>query len=143
MKKMNIQKYTLLFALIVMASSVHAQSVSFTYDASGNRVSRNITVNRVRERITTDVQDTASEIQEERVRLTVDSGSGVVIVDILSYKDDERCSISLFTVSGQHLRDITAVSGRTTVDLSPYPAGVYIIRATLNGKAETWKVEIR
>lgn len=140
---MNTHKHTLLFALFIFTSSVCAQSVSFTYDAAGNRISRSITVNRVRERITNDLIETAADMTEERVRLTVDSGSGIMTVDVIGYHDEDKGSVSLFSLSGYHVRDVAIRSSRTQTDLSGLASGVYVVRVTLNGKEETWKVEIR
>ena len=139
----NIQNYSMLFALFIFTSSVRAQSVSFTYDAAGNRISHSITVNRVRERITMDMEETAAEMREERVRLIVDSSSDILTIDVTGYHDEDKGSVSLFSLSGYHVRDVTVRSAHTQIDLNGLPQGVYVVRVTLNGKAETWKVEIR
>ena len=106
----NIQNYSMLFALFIFTSSVRAQSVSFTYDAAGNRISRSITVNRVRERITMDMEETAAEMREERVRLIVDSSSDILTIDVTGYHDEDKGSVSLFSLSGYHVRDVTVRS---------------------------------
>ena len=139
----NIQNYSMLFALFIFTSSVRAQSVSFTYDAAGNRISRSITVNRVRERITMDMEETAAEMREERVRLIVDSSSDILTIDVTGYHVEDKGSVSLFSLSGYHVRTIPVRSARTQTDLSGLASGVYVVRVILNGKADTWKVEIR
>lgn len=133
------------FSLLLLSTAeLFSQSVTYSYDASGNRVSRSISISHVRQRgLSTDTETPKADDLSERVRVTVDANNTSVAVLIDAFKDTDRCAVSLFSVSGMHLCNIAVVSDRTVVDLSPYPSGIYIIQVSLNGKTDAWKVAIR
>ena len=135
------------FALLMMFSNislVKAQSISYSYDAGGNRISRSITVSQIRRKPTAKEEESAiAKTLSEEVKVAVDSNGGSVVVEISSLKSTDKCSALLYSLSGQLLRSLSVVSSRTVFDLSPFPAGVYIIHVTLNGKTDSWKVDIR
>ena len=141
-----MKKYTF-FVLLMMFSNislVKAQSISYSYDAGGNRISRSITVSQIRRKPTAKEEETAiAEALSKEVKVAVESNGVSVGVEIAGLNSTDKCSASLFSLSGQLLRSQSVVSGRTVFDLIPYPAGVYIIRVTLNGETDSWKVDIR
>ncbi len=141
---MNKYAFFVLLMMFSNISLVKAQSISYSYDAGGNRISRSITVSQIRRKPTTKEEETAiAEALYEEVKVRVDSNGGSVVVEIAGLKSTDKCSASLFSLSGQLLRSLAVVSGRTVFDLNHYPDGVYIIHVTLNGKTDSWKVDIR
>ena len=112
--------------LLFMASPSMAQNtVTFSYDAGGNRISRQITVTSVKERSreTTDIEAAEEETLEDRVRITTDAGSETVSVLISDLKADEHGSVRLFTAAGALLKEVAIAGEATSVSLSPYPSG--------------------
>ena len=137
---------TCMFVVCWMTTTLStAQSVTYGYDAAGNRISRTISVRHVKERgFATDMKTPAStDDLTGRDNVTVNNSAQTVVLQINGLKSTDKCSASLFSLTGQLLRSQSVVSGRTVFDLSPYPAGVYIIRVTLNGETDSWKVDIR
>ncbi len=137
---------TILLALLLTPMSAMAQNtVTFSYDAGGNRVSRQITVSSVKERPgeTTDIGAVEEEPLEDRVRITTDAGSETVSVEISDLKADERSSVRLFTAAGALLKEVDIAGEATSVSLSPYPSGVYILSVNLSGKQHGWKISVR
>ena len=137
---------TCLFVACWMTTTLsRAQSVTYGYDAAGNRISRTISVSHVKERgFTTDAESPSStDSLTGRVNVTVDNSAQSVVVQVNGLKSTDRCSVSLYSVSGQHLHTIAPAAPRTVVSLIPYPAGVYIIHVTLNGIKDSWKVLVQ
>ena len=135
-----------IFAMLLAVPPDMAQNtVTFSYDAGGNRVSRQITVSSVKERPgeTTDIKAVEEEALEDRVRITTDAGSETVCVEISDLKADERSSVRLFTAAGALLKEVDIAGEATSVSLSPYPSGVYILSVNLSGKQHGWKISVR
>lgn len=137
---------TILLALLLTPMSAMAQNtVIFSYDAGGNRISRQITVSSVKERAreTTDIEAVEEETLEGRVRITTNAGSETVSVEISDLKADEHGSVRLFTSAGALLKEVAIAGEATSVSLSPYPSGIYILSVTLGGKQHGWKISVR
>ena len=137
---------TILLALLLTPMSAMAQNtVIFSYDAGGNRINRQITVSSVKERPreTTDIEAVEEETLEGRVRITTDAGSETVSVEISDLKADEHGSVRLFTSGGALLKEVAIAGEATSVSLSPYPSGIYILSVVLNGKQHGWKISVK
>ena len=137
---------TILLALLLTPMSAMAQNtMTFSYDAGGNRISRQITVSSVKERPgeTTDISDVEAETLEDRMRITTDASSETVSVEISDLKADEHGSVRLFTSAGALLQEVAIAGKVTTVSLNSYPSGMYILSVTVDGKQHGWKISIR
>jgi hypothetical protein len=61
------------------------------------------------------------------------------VVGITGYKPLTTIQMLLFTPDGKKLKSISAQSDRTPIDLSPYPAGWYLLKII----AETKNIEFK
>lgn len=139
---------TIILSTVLMFLSTMSEAqntVTYSYDASGNRISRQITVSRVKERPgeTSDISDVEAETLEDRVRITTDASSETVSVEISDLKADEHGSVRLFTSAGALLKEVAKAGKVTTVSLNSYPSGMYILSVTVDGKQHGWKISIR
>ncbi len=98
-----------LFILLSLPTLLMAQnnSISYSYDAAGNRTGRCITVSQVKGRGATDIKET-EDVAESRICITADANAGTVRVEIIGYTDTDKCHITLYNASGISLTDITA-----------------------------------
>lgn len=141
---MKLWKIILCTSAMLLASlASSAQSITYSYDAAGNRVSRGLTVSRMRkqERKTLNLAD--GNDLEGKVRLTGDSRTGSVTVEIIGHRTGDRCEVSLYALSGEDLLQLQLSEPSVTFSLSTYPDGIYIVSVTLNGESEAWKTTKR
>lgn len=141
MKTIRVTIITMLLALPIKALA-QTNSISYSYDASGNRIGRSITISPVKERDATDVADIEEDV-ESRICITADADAGTVRVEITGYEDTDRCRIILYDTNGIIHIDTTATEAVTIIDLNGKPAGVYVLHTVLNGKKTTWKIAYR
>ena len=80
---MNKYAFFVLLMMFSNISSVKAQSISYSYDAGGNRISRSITVSQIRHKATPKEEETAiAEALSEEVKMEVERNGGSVVVEI-------------------------------------------------------------
>ena len=129
--------------LLAMPSVGFAQnSISYNYDAAGNRTGRSITITPVKGRNVTEIEE-IHDTPSARVHVTADSNLGVIKVEIVDYSDNDQCHITLFETGGTVLTDIPNAEPVTLIDISDKPSGIYILQAVLNGRSDTWKIAYR
>ena len=141
---MKLWKIILCTSAMLLASlTSSAQSITYSYDAAGNRVSRGLTVSRMRkqERKTLNLAD--GNDLEGKVRLTGYSRTGSVTVEIIGHRTGDRCEVCLYALSGENLLQLQLSEPSVTFSLGAYPDGIYIVSVTLNGESEAWKITKR
>ena len=141
---MKLWKIILCTSAMLLASlTSSAQSITYSYDAAGNRVSRGLTVSRMRkqERKTLNLAD--GNDLEGKVRLTGYSRTGSVTVEIIGHRTGDRCEVCLYALSGENLLQLQLSEPSVTLSLGAYPDGIYIVSVTLNGESEAWKITKR
>jgi hypothetical protein len=134
-----------LITIVLMSISYNGMaqhSISYSYDAAGNRTGRSITVTPVKDRDATDIEE-VNDNPEGKVRVMADSKLGVIKVEIIDYSDNDQCHITLFDTGGTVLTDIPEAEPVTLIDISDKPSGIYILQAVLNGRSDTWKIAYR
>ena len=141
---MKLWKIILCTSAMLLASlTSSAQSITYSYDAAGNRVSRGVTVSRMRKQEKKTLNLADGNNLEGKVRLTGDSRTGSVTVEIIGHRTGDRCEVSLYALSGENLLQLQPSESSVTFSLGPYPDGIYIVSVTLNGESEAWKITKR
>lgn len=141
MKKRRLMKFALLSLAMTAVTHAKAQTtIYYSYDASGNRITR-----------TTNIQRTRSvEPEQNTIAETFNPGRSVtvkqhtlqdkVIVNIEGWDSDTAASISIFKLSGIRLQWLSIKQATTEIDLSSYATGCYIMQITVGEYKETWKI---
>lgn len=141
MKKETILK-SVMVALIVMSSTVsNAQTmIYYTYDASGNRVSRGTTI--MLTRSATMEQETISETLNPVKKVYIKQHPTIdrVIINIDGWTSETIASISIHNISGYRLYQSSLKQAVTEIDLPTYASGNYILQVTVDNKKYTWKI---
>ena len=130
-------------AMLLASLTSSAQSITYSYDAAGNRVSRGLTVSRMRKQEKKTLNLAAGNNLEGKVRLTGDSRTGSVTVEIIGHRTGDRCEVCLYALSGENLLQLQLSEPSVTFSLGAYPDGIYIVSVTLNGESEAWKITKR
>ncbi len=141
---MKLWKIILCTSAMLLASlTSSAQSITYSYDAAGNRVSRGVTVSRMRKQEKKTLNLADGNNLEGKVRLTGDSRTGSVTVEIIGHRTGDRCEVSLYALSGENLLQLQLSEPSVTLSLGAYPDGIYIVSVTLNGESEARKITKR
>ena len=140
MKKI-ISTTHILIILSLFLGSVKAQTVNYEYDNSGNIKSRKV--------ITLKSSDAASDsIVESRIfedteiniKIYPNPTRGDLKIEVPDYKDNEILIFQAYDMNGRLLLNTKRNEASTTLDLSNFPNGTYILRMSRNGKASSWRI---
>lgn len=146
---MPIRTYKLLLIFCMLLSSFQgwAQEIEvlFTYDECGNRVRRSIQVKMI-EKNWKDVEEnnvflaSAKEsMLESEVSVYPNPTNGKIAV-LVSGGSPTPMLAMLTTISGECIEQHRFDGLEHVFDLSPHPAGVYLLKIILDKETRTWKV---
>jgi hypothetical protein len=144
--KMCFYEKVLIFGLLLLvAISMDAQTVTYAYDAAGNRTARVVTLPAVAKspaatqssKATTALDDM---VAEKKIVIYPNPTKGIVKVEITGYTDDTKASFRLMSMSGQIIITRTADSSSQTFDLSSQAAGIYLLQITIDDESVVWKI---
>ena len=138
------------------------QTVSYEYDAAGNRILRSKIITMKSSSSSTEGSKTksaiadpnantdvvaSSEIQkyedllgERKVTIYPNPTQGLLRVDFHGYGDMKAARLLLFDMHGKLLRQMNKVDPSNTLDLSQYPAGMYILQMIEGNAKSEWKI---
>lgn len=138
----------LLFFIIVWPF-VQAQTpatVSYSYDANGNRVSRSIVFSRMEEGSGDDSLDKEylTSIQDEIGHVTLNiypnPTNDRICVERNDTEGNGNMVVFLSSVTGVLVCKVETDNNQTFLDLSNLSSGIYIIKVDVNGEQRCWKV---
>ena len=139
---------------------IWGQAVTFSYDPAGNRTSRIITMPKYPSpKDSTGMNKSASGdaesqsefassqhyddmLGERKVTIYPNPTQGLIRIDFQGYADGEMTDarLLLYDMNGRLLLQVNKPEPSHTLDLSSYPAGMYILQM-MEGKAKSeWKI---
>lgn len=121
-----------------------AQGVVYLYDAAGNRTSRVYVVN-LRSALSSeapapDSTHVAVELGPFGVTIYPNPTKGALAIAVTGLAASELLSLGLFDPNGRQLMLLDVPSGTSSLDLSTYPSGWYLLRARSKGKTVHFKI---
>lgn len=130
------------FVSVLFCCTVSAQSIEYGYDACGNRVARQIVLEKTNKSLSVaSVQEDFSEEQlgEVQVRIYPNPTHGHLKV-VLQGVDELQGAIEVYDTQGHCIAILTNAEHENDIDLSPQPNGIYLMRLMINGEVSTWKI---
>jgi hypothetical protein len=79
-------------------------------------------------------------LDNKKILLFPNPTRGNITIKFESYQEDASSRVYLYGISGNSLMNEPVTSTSINIDLSGYPAGIYILKITLSGKTTQWKV---
>ena len=144
----------LIFTLFVFAA--HAQSIQFEYDAAGNCVVKYKTVvmpsqaaRHVPDEADGETPETGQAeipaslkdvIGETEIVISPNPTKGILQIDFRNRATELSVNYRLTQMNGKHVTGGTATGNPLNLDLSACPAGIYLLRLTVEDKTETYKI---
>ncbi|NOY50485.1 MAG: T9SS type A sorting domain-containing protein [Chlorobi bacterium] len=143
MKTENLRK--LLIATAVLFSlAASSQTVEFTYDQAGNRITRDVIY--LQPMQTTDSstveknKDYDEMLGNSKITISPNPNGGRFSVKIEGIDPDNPPQIYLHSIKGTLIYENTKAALVNEIDISRHPKGTYILSLIVAGKRKTWKI---
>lgn len=142
MKQFRSARLWIFFALIVIklqSISVSSQSISYSYDQAGNRIARRvINLPPAPAKVTSNAADSVNvteEISTFTIRIYPNPTRGALMIEMQGLDDrEDSAKLLLYSNQGILTHSLQAQNGLNPVDMTPLPAGWYILR--IQGKQQ-------
>jgi hypothetical protein len=134
------------FFVTVSLQALHSQNtVSYGYDASGNRISRVITLpppSKAPKAEPTDIEEVYDEVLKDfSVKIYPNPTKGELTVEIEQLPEDKTASLWLYSLQGKLILQRTGLqSGTERLNISNQPAGIYLMKIMAGDSQTEWKI---
>jgi hypothetical protein len=145
---MKTKIVSVIFIIFLSIGFLNGQTVSFTYDDSGNRNSR--TVQPLKAAVQFPVVNPKNLLVEEAKAELIEGelstlvypnpSKGLIKIDILNMPLDARTEARFYDLSGKQQMVIRNFESSSEIDISKLKDGIYILRIKINERAFDWKV---
>ena len=136
-----------IMAMFVICFAENAVSqmytVSYVYDANGNRISRTIRMSEYYRGVSSDttaVECLTDNISDCDVSIFPNPAKEKVSLKLASYKDDKKITAALYSPLGICIERKEICSDMTSFDLSALSSGTYILELSDGNEKTTWKI---
>lgn len=135
--------FIIFFALMQLPSCAQYE-ISYTYDAAGNRIKRELLLGKSQTRAKREQGEYPNsyvdKLDKQQITITPNPTRGKIRVLIDKYSSDDRYVISVYTIGGSQVFYSANVEATTDIDLSNHSNGVYILKIANANKSITWKI---
>lgn len=141
MRKIYLCLSFLFFSLISTAQS----KIGYAYDAAGNRIKREIVMPASRamarqQGLGSERQMFSDMLRDHAVKIYPNPTEGALRISIAGLKGDDKCMLGVYTVRGTQVLTENVNTDHVDINISNQPAGVYLLRITINNNSTTWKI---
>lgn len=133
-------KTKILLSILLFVGLTVSSQVRFAYDGTGNRIKREIVIQRQNMPDQQAGTIFTEIISEKTIFIYPNPTQGILKIEISDYEYTDICELSIFSLSGQQVFSGTTTSSTTDIDISGQPNGIYIMHIVLNGIESTWKI---
>lgn len=134
----------LLSFLLSQIPKVFCQTISYGYDANGNRISRTLVVEQLKSATTLSTKDSLQkpEMAKEEMKILVypNPTKEFLKVEIINMPESISSELRIYDLSGTEMLVMRNFSSLTELDLSQFRDGIYVLRIKINEKLFNWKV---
>ena len=133
-----------ILALLPLVSSAQG-TIGYSYDAAGNRVKREIVMPvpkamAKQQTFAADGQAFTDKLRDHTVKIYPNPTEGALQVSISGLTGTDKCSLGVYTSQGAQILTENVKSDHVDINISNHPAGVYLLRITINNHSTTWKI---
>ncbi|MBO4531381.1 MAG: T9SS type A sorting domain-containing protein [Paludibacteraceae bacterium] len=127
MKSSIVRIIGTLLLLPISCATVEAQtSITYQYDAAGNRTLRDYSSSLPRSHPNSE-DEAENRMRDWNIKVGPNPTSGLLRICILGLQESDGCILSLFTLTGIQILSIPAISEQTEMDLSNQACGFYLL----------------
>lgn len=148
--------YLVLGLITISTQTIGQQQISYAYDASGNRISREIIIpppiangnnnNNSDENNATEITNKANNqiyydyFNNSTVKLYPNPTYGKLIIELESKKETLSSSLRLYDQSGKLVYTSDNIGNQIKLDISDKSNGTYILKIQLGDSTREWKI---
>ena len=130
MKQMNRVIRSIIFSLLLLMTGtiVQADSISYSYDANGNRVTLlNNGMNRSNPTDETERKPSSESLGQHRITIYPNPTDGRISVEITGAGSLEESAITVYGIMGNMVYNDSEIDVENEIDLTTCPDGMYIL----------------
>ncbi len=141
-----MKKTCICLALLFFPFLSRAQSkIAYAYDAAGNRIRREIVMQAPKAKARHQLSDTArlsftDMLNEHGIKIYPNPTNGFLKLCIYGLKDTDKCFMSLYTTKGARIMANNVNKESLEININNQPAGIYLLRITINNNSTIWKI---
>ena len=138
---MNKLFYILIFYSITL--TCHAQhSVYYTYDASGNRITRTLRSQPSKSRTKQENMDEIC-ISDRNIKVKLNTKDKLIEISILNWKENDHMNTALYSLDGKQLISENCKKAHTTIPILAEYGKCIILTIRINGISSSWKIALQ
>ena len=130
--------------LVCVTLQVYAQqSLSYAYDAAGNRIGRTIVLETRASKALQNQTDSIffhEMLAEKQLKIYPNPVLSELTLSITGYQSSMSGEFSILTLGGALLKKGKIQSEKTIINMGSYQSGTYILNIQLNGQPTSWKI---
>ncbi|WP_288318304.1 T9SS type A sorting domain-containing protein [Xylanibacter caecicola] len=145
MLQLNISKTIVVTVLFSVTLSLSAQNnIRYSYDAAGNRIKREIVIEPQK------VPENSQKAPKGRngndfggkytADIRTDNNGSRIVTSIKGLTAADKCHIEIYSAHGALMMRCDMNGGSAVTEMSGMQDGVYLMRITVNGMSNTWKI---
>lgn len=141
-----MRKYSLLICLALVPIISSAQvKIGYSYDAAGNRVKREIVMSAPKamarqQTYSSENKSFSDMVRDHSIKIYPNPTDGNLKISIQGLKETDVCSMDVYTVQGSQVLSENISTNIADVNISNQPAGIYLLKITINDISTTWKI---
>jgi hypothetical protein len=138
-----MQKFILLFWLMAGALFIQAQTITYTYDANGNRTARTVaTISNQTSAFKGSLENPAAQITagQQSIAIYPNPTKGIFSIGVTGLNSQVENYYVLYNMQGKQLRRGRITSDRTPVDITWDASGMYLLDVYLGESVTKWKI---
>ena len=142
-RKTSNRFHFIVVVFLFAALPVTAQNIIYySYDAAGNRVRREIVLNRQNapQQPSNSTYYSDQLAEDYRIKIHPNTSDGVVRVEVISMDSSYEGMVTAYRLSGTKDQECKVVNGNAYINLGNSPKGTYILHVDINGKTTDWKI---
>ncbi len=143
MKQMNRIIRSIIFSLLLLMTGTIAQadSISYSYDANGNRVTLlNNGMNRSNPTDETERKPGSESLGQHRITIYPNPTDGRISVEITGSGSLEESAITVYGIMGNMVYNDSEIDVENEIDLTTCPDGMYILVIKIGSDIGIWKI---
>lgn len=134
MKNFIITGFLLLIPILLSGQN----TVKYTYDASGNRVKREIVL--TKSAVETRSDFFTEELAKRTIKIYPNPTEGQLKVEVSDFEECKSVGLTVVNMQGQIVLKKKMNSATDDLDMSGEASGLYILQINIDGENSSWKI---
>lgn len=137
----NIKAKILLFSLLSCSLGISAQTkISYSYDAAGNRVKREIVMVKTQNQAKQTSASYSDMVAERQIKISPNPTKGNLRIEVIDGASFEKGEVEVYSLDGIKFISAPIFNKVAMVDICQGANGIYILRVSIDGSITSWKI---